>query len=830
MKVIKFGGSTLRDVTRIETVARLIQKEAQEGTVVVVLSALYGVTDALLQIGEMAVRNPVQAGERLQAIVARHIAIANQLNGRSLQPGQIGDMESLHRQGQGILQRVHQEGWQLPLQDALAALGEKLSVRLLTSVLTSNGTHARWWDADDGLIFTNNQFGHAEVDREATKVAIQKHIPLFREAIPLITGFIGQEPEGRTTTLGRDGSDYTAAILGSLLNARAVDIWTDVDGVLTADPEVVPGARLISEITYREAAEIAWFGARVLHPKTIHPLQEKSIPLYVKNIARPHHPGTRIFNGTLKAHPGIRTIVGKNNLAEIVIQFQGMLDHDHLLSRLFRVFKDIPQQIFLNDLGAPNHGVRLLVKQQMKDSLLKKLQQEFQQELAASRLTIQPSPDTAALVTLVGTDLLTRLQLPEQLNAVLRRGARHTRIFSFSNSETHVSLVVPSAQFQAIMQRLHDRFFNKITTIFLAIAGPTGNVGKELVRIIQEQAAELRQQYSMAFQIIAGINSRNMVLEANGPDILQQIQGKGALPANWEEFHDALIKTTHSPLVFVDCTASEAIAIQYVHILENHIAVVTANKIANTRDQAYYNQLRETSRAARMPYLYSTTVGAGTPFIQMIKEIRQRGEEVRRLEGSLSGTLAFVFNQMNKGASFSSAVQTAYQNGFTEPHPGVDLQGMDVARKLLILLRETGLRLELEDIQVESLVPEELLNISDPEAFLAALPELDAIWEEKLRRARAEDRRLIYLAIFDGQKARVGVQAVPSADYQRWPTGEGNQLRIYTDRFHKMPLIIEGPGAGPVFTAQGVYRDLITAALSLLQISPEMENGKPAGV
>ena len=828
MKVVKFGGSTLRGVDRIGEVVNQIRREREQGPVVVVLSALYGVTDELLTTGALAASDRKTAEAQFRKIVEHHKAVGKHWRAFEAVANLAKDLDQLAAEGQALLHRIATDGWTLPLQDAFAALGEKFSVRLLAGILNAQGTATRWWDADAGIIVTNDQFGHAEVDQQATQVRVQQFRSEWEHTIPLITGFIGQAPDGRTTTLGRDGSDYTAAILGSLLHATAVDIWTDVDGVLTADPEVVPDARLISQITYREAAEIAWFGARVLHPKTIHPLQEKDIPLFVKNIARPGDTGTRIFNGTLKGKPGIRTIVGKNNLAEIVIQFQGMLDHDHLLSRLFRVFKEVPHQIFLNDLGAPNHGVRLLVKQQAGNALMAKLEDEFQAELAARRLSLRRSEERVALVTLVGTDLLTRLQLPEQLNAILRREVRHARIFSFSNSETHVSLVVPQARFQPIMQRLHDRFFKHVTSIFVAIAGPTGNVGRELVRIIRQQAPALKQQYSMEFCVVAGINSRRMVINSAGVDPIGSLETSDASPADWERFQDALVKTSHSPLVFVDCTASTDIAASYAHLLENHIGVVAANKIANTREYAYYQRLKEISRAVRMPYLYSTTVGAGTPFIRIIKDIRQRGEEIQRLEGSLSGTLAFVFNRLNGGVPFSRAVAEAHQNGFTEPHPGVDLQGMDVARKLLILLREAGLRLELEDIVVESLVPEDLLAIEDPRAFLNALPQLDSAWQNKVERAHQANRRLIFLATFDGQQARVGVQEISAADYQRWPSGEGNQLRIYTDRFDPMPLTIEGPGAGPTFTAMGVYRDLVTAALSLLQISPE-ENGNAGG-
>ncbi len=822
MKILKFGGSTLRDAERIQQVVQLIEQARAEGPIVVVLSALYGVTDALLRIAAQAESQLGAARDALHQVLARHIELS-----ASLLPDEESveavkeDLQNVANDHAQWLEVIAQKGLTLAVQDAFIALGEKLSVRLLGGVLRAHGVPAQWWDADQQLVATNEQFGHAEVDLSATREQIAAARSRWNGTLPLITGFIGHTPQGQTTTLGRDGSDYTAAILGAILEAEQVDIWTDVDGVLTADPEVVPDARLVQTLTYREAAELAWFGARVLHPKTIHPLQEKSIPLYIKNVARPAATGTRIQNGYLQQRPGVRCVVGKSGLAEVTIAFHGMLDHDNLLSRLYRIFHDVPHQVFLNDLGAPNHGVRLLVNEAASERLLSLIQAEFQGEIRQHRLEVRRKTTRKALVTLVGSELLTRLQLPEQLQAILRQGVRGTRIFSFGNSETHVALVVPEDQFRPVMQRLHNRFFQQVVTIHLAIAGPTGNVGQQLLQLIAEEAATLRQQYNIQFQVVGAINRRQMVLNPTPvADVPAALTSTEALPAEWDQFIDTLIHSHNGPLIFVDVTASATVAHHYLTWLENHVAVVTANKLGISGPQPIYQQLQETARNTHVPLLYSTTVGAGTPFIQLLRNFRERGEEVVRLEGALSGTLAFVFQRLNQGIPFSEAVREANQRGFTEPHPGVDLQGLDVARKLLILLRELGFRLEMKDIVVESLVPESWVQQKTTEEFLTDLAQLDAEWHQRVETAHQQNQRLIYLALFDGHTARVGVHEVPEADYLRWPAGEGNQLRVYTRRFATMPLLVEGPGAGPRFTAMGVYRDLVAASIALLQLAP----------
>ncbi len=823
MKVLKFGGSTLRDDARLQQVVKLIKQAYQEGRIVVVLSALYGVTDRLLSIAARAETHRDDALKQFQEIIADHLALLERM---TIQPEIIArtraDIQALVNPHEAVLHSIAQKGLTLSLQDAFISLGEKLNVRLLSGMLQASGIPARWWDADNVLIATNDQFAHAEVDLVATRTQVLKARRQWESMVPLITGFIGHTHDGRTTTLGRDGSDYTAAILGQILEAKQVEIWTDVDGVLTADPEVIPDARLVPELTYREAAELAWFGARVLHPKTIHPLQEKGIPLFIKNIEHPQAPGTRIHNGFLHHRFGVRSVVGKNDLSEIVIEFNGMLDHDNVLSRLYRIFHEVPQQVFLNDLGAPNHGVRLLVKSSASDQLLTLIQAEFHGEIQNHRLKIEQKSTRKALITLVGSELVTRLQLPEQLQAILPRVGRGTHIFSFGNSETHVALVAPATRFRAIMQRLHNRFFQQPIPIHLVIAGATGTVGKELLHLIKEEAASLRQQYHLHFLIVGAINRRKQVVNPQGiEDVGAALASAGAQPANWERFAQTLIFSHNAPLILIDVTASEEVARQYIAWLENHVAVITANKLGLSAPYAVYQQLKETARQTHMPFYYSTTVGAGTPFIQLLREFRERGELITRLEGALSGTLAFVFHQLNQGVVFSEAVREAHARGFTEPHPGIDLQGKDVARKLLILLRELGYRLEMKDIIVESLVPASWVEEKDPITFLNDLPALDAEWRHRITEAQKHQQRLIYLAVFDGKVARVGVEKVSVADYQRWPTGEGNQLRVYSQRFTSLPLLIEGPGAGPRFTAMGVYRDIVAASMRLLQLTPE---------
>ncbi|NOX37057.1 MAG: aspartate kinase [Calditrichaeota bacterium] len=823
MKILKFGGSSLNTPEKLRRVLQIIQDQVAHEQIVVVVSALGGVTDRLLQIFSQSRTALHEAYRELTDIFHNHTRMLQSLYPEEVPSDLYAAWGHLKQESMAILAAwsTQPDAPEGRYRDAFLAIGEKLSARLIATLLNLNGSPAVWVDADR-LIRTDDHFGQAEVDFGTTQKAILSH-PIFQEfhRVPVVTGFIGTTALGETTTLGRDGSDYTASILGALLNASAVEIWTDVDGILTADPDVVPGALPIPQLSYMQAAELAWFGARVLHPKTIHPLEQRDIPLVIKNTHHPEHPGTRVTRDSAST-PGIRSLVSKRELAEVVIHFPGHLDVQQILTDVYALSRQMSGQVFISPLGIPKSGIRILTHVSDQKEFLQKFQERFNLQLKSGEISLHYSQESLGLITIIGEGLITRLNLPVKISAMMKTWTPVFTVFSYSNTETHLAFVVADEQLPGIMRHLHDHFFHRVKSIYLAIAGATGNVGQQFLGMIQEHYRDLRQQRGIDLRIMGIINRRWMAWDVEGLPV-NSLTGNFPVSetASWPDFLSRILQTEGVPVLFIDCTACPEIAQAYGELLRHRVGVITASKIANTLDLEYYRHLKRVAIEGGIPYLYHTTVGAGTPFIRILRQLHESGETVYKIEGSLSGTLSFVFDQLNQGKRFSEAVHLAWKQGYTEPHPAVDLQGTDVARKLLILLREIGIPLELQDIAVESLTPPDLASVDSPVAFLEQLSAEDDRWTQRVADARQQGKRLMYLATFNGREARVGVQTVDEAEADSWPGGVLNQLRIYTSRFYKQPLIIQGPGAGPRFTAQGLFQDLLAAIDQIVSLQPE---------
>ncbi len=823
MKILKFGGSSLNSPEKLRRVVHIIQAQANQGHVVVVVSALGGITDHLLKIFSQSRFALHSAYRDLTEIFQDHIRMYQASYSGAIPPDLFMAWEHLKQQAMATLAAwsTQSDAPEGPYRDAFLAIGEKLSARLVATLLSRQGVAAMWIDADS-FIRTDDRFGQAEVDFRATQQVILD-CPIFQDrySVPVITGFIGATASGETTTLGRDGSDYTASILGALLNANGVEIWTDVDGILTADPEIVPDALPIPQLSYMQAAELAWFGARVLHPKTIHPLEQRDIPLTIKNTQHPEYPGTRVSRES-QTPPGVRSVVAKRQLAEMVIHFHGNLDFQQILTDIYAITRQISRQVFISPLGIPKSGVRILTPLSDQPKFLQKFRKRFHFQIKTGEIRIRHLPEPLGLITIIGEGLITQLNLPAKIGAMIKPGTSVLTVFSYSNTETHLAFVVADEQLPGLMRHLHNQFFLRVKPVYLAIAGFTGNVGKRLLRMLRKHYHDLKTQRGIDLRIIGIINRRSMAWNDRGlPANLFSENFSDAESARWSEFLSFVRLTQRFPVLFVDCTASVEIARAYGELLSHRVGVITANKIANTQSLECYSHLKHTANAGGVPYRYQTTVGAGTPFIRILQQLHESGETIYQIEGSLSGTLSFVFDQLNGGKRFSEAVHLAWQYGYTEPHPAVDLQGTDVARKLLILLREIGIPLELQHIVVESLSPPELASIDSPVTFLKRLAAEDLRWRQRVIDAKRKGKYLMYLATFDGKEARVGVQEIDEETASFWPGGVLNQLRIYTARFSEQPLIIQGPGAGPQFTAQGLFQDMLTAIDQITILQPK---------
>ncbi len=824
MIVLKFGGSSLGDAERIQRVVNIIGNHYQATPLLVVVSAMEGVTDRLMEIHRQAIFRPEEALEELKQLFREHLAVLETLSDEAFRPRAVAEEEALWEEARRLLDTPFASPAEAAAQrDRLVAVGEKLSARIVGTALQTVGIPASWFDADTFLI-TDDRFGHAEANLSATAKRLQPlQQALKAGAVPVVTGFIGCTPAGQTTTLGRDGSDYTAGILGALLEANRVEIWTDVDGILTADPQWVEQPTLIPHLSYRETAELAWFGARVLHPKTIQPLTQHRIPLLIRNTFNPESPGTLISGETPEREAGVRSVVCKSDLAEIWIYFRAQRNYSALLGRLYHLFDEFEEQIFVGPLGAAANGLHILINQYRKEKFLQQLMGTFASDLEKGGLRFEVGEAQRGLITFIGAGLVSRLNLADRVLKILPAFARTVSVFSYSNTETHVAFVAPQPHLREMMNKLHGAFFGETDTLPLIIAGPTGRVGTHLLKLLREQASKHGATDGELPRIVGVINRRRMNWNPDGLS-WSEVAGlnQASRAADWKRFLQEIKNHSFRPLVFIDCTDSPDIARHYLDLLRQGVGIITANKIANTLDFPYYQALLRTAREMGVPYSYQTTVGAGTPFIRTIRQLRENGETIHRLEGVLSGTLAYLFNHLNRGEPFSAIIRRARAEGITEPHPRVDLLGTDVARKLLILLRESGVELELDDIAVESLVPPELVSVEDPEIFLERLAVSDASWATRLREARQKGKVLKYLALYDREGARVQVCELSESEAATWPDGLGNQLRIFTSRFVDNPLVIQGPGAGPDFTARGLFGEIREAIRRIRNLCPEI--------
>jgi len=814
--VHKFGGTSVANPERYRHVADVISRRPERLRGVVV-SAMSGVTDTLVRMVEMAAGRDRDYLELLEQLRRKHRDAA-----QDLLPAPVAEelVERFDRDFTDLADLLHAT-WLLRspserTMDLVSGFGELWSAQLLAQHLRSSGHSAGWLDAREVLV-VRGVAGSPEVDWEQSGERLARWLSSHGN-VPnplVITGYVAATPDGLATTLGRNGSDYSASIFGALLDAAEIHIWTDVDGVMSANPRLVPDAVLLDELSYNEAMELAYFGARVIHPGTMAPAVARSIPIFIRNTFRPDVPGTRIHLGGASRFDvkGFATI---ENVALVNVEGTGMMGVPGTAHRLFGALHEEGVSVMMISQGSSEHSICFVVPGRVGDRAKQAVERAFFAERHYGQVqTIELLPDCCVLAV-VGDRMAGHPGVAGKFFGSLGKAGVNIRAIAQGSSERNISVVIDEADASRALRAVHGGFYLSPQTLSIGVVG-IGTVGGALLDQLAEQSQTLKREFNVDLRVRAIARSQRTAYAEGQLDLTR-----------WRDTLDGDVDQTdlarladhvhaeHLPhAVIIDCTASERVAREYHGWLKRGIHVITPNKRANTAELAYYRSLQGASRERGVRYLYEATVGAGLPIIQTLRDLIQTGDEVYRIEGVLSGTLSYLFNVFDGTRTFAEIVADAKARGFTEPDPRDDLSGMDVARKVVILAREIGASIELSDVDVEGLVPDELQSLSVPD-FLAALPSRDGAMADLFEAAAGRGEVLRYVGSVDREgRASARLRAYPKDHPFARIQATDNIVLFSTRRYQPNPLVVQGPGAGPEVTAGGVFADLLRLASSL---------------
>jgi len=806
MKVLKFGGSSVGSAGNIRIVKDIL--ESQEETCVAVISASAGVTDRLIHAAQLARDQQAAYQELADELRNMHLYMAGDLLQGSIQKKALGEVNRLMDEFMEILRGVFQLRDLSPkTQDLILSFGERLSASIVSWFV--EGAH--YIDARE-LIRTDNRYGSSTVDMEASKKAIlacfKKH-----DQLTVLPGFIASGKDGETTTLGRGGSDYTAAIVASALGASVLEIWTDVDGFMTADPKIVPKAYTVDCMSYEEAMELSHFGARVIYTPTLTPAYKASIPIRVKNTFNPELAGTLITAGSLcKQNELIKGISSINYVSLITVKGTGMVGKTGTSARVFSSLARAEVNVILITQASSEMTISFAVSPADQSKAEAALNEEFEMEILHRKEMEIEVINKLSIIAIVGEGMRHTPGISAILFRSLGRNGISVIATAQGSSELNISVVIDVNSLKKAMNVIHEGFFlSDYRELHLYLAG-LGNVGKKLLLQLQKQQDKLMENLKLKVNLVGMINSRQMVIDPEGlnPSAYQERLENGE-KSNMDKFIKAIGKHNLRNSVFIDCTANDRVGMVYEQLFEKYVSVVTANKVAASSSYEYYSRLKRTSIRNGVKFSFETNVAAGLPVISTINDLIKSGDRILKLEAVVSGTLNYIFNTMSKDISFSRAIRMAMEEGYSEPDPRLDLSGTDVKRKLLILARESGYRLEEKDIEIKPFLPAGLFEGS-LEEFWKGVALLDEEFEEKRRLMEEQGLKWRYLARLDNGKGSMGLQEVDPSHPAHPLEASNNIILITTDRYNELPLIVKGYGAGAEVTAAGVFADVIRVA------------------
>ena len=809
--VHKFGGTSVADASCFRRVAAIIAAERHDNLAVVV-SAMRGVTDELLGLIDKAARRERTDGvigslrERYQRTSVELLGTRDAKSLLTPFEAELADVENILKALSLVRSASHRS------RDLVSGFGEIWSARLLTAVLQKELGPERqvsFVNARDVLVIEHGEMGPI-VDWEASRPKLGKIVPADFRGVAVITGYISSDHEGLPTTLGRNGSDYSASIFGALLGAEAVHIWTDVDGVMSGDPRRVPEAKVIDEMSYNEAMELAYFGAKVIHPQTMAPAVGRGIPIHIRNTFNPSHPGTKISASSTHREAAVKGISGVDGVALVNLEGAGMIGVPGTADRLFGALREASVSVMLISQGSSEHSICFAVREQSAEQVRRVVERAFAVELSQGQVQRVEVTKGCAILAVVGDDMAGLPGSAGRFFRTLGNAGINVRAIAQGASERNISAVIDAKDMTRALRAVHSSFYLSAKTVSIGLIGP-GAVGGALLDQLASASRSLHQKFNLDLRVRAIGSSKRMALHEHH---IELENWRDAL-ARGEALEQARlvdhVQADYLPhAVLIDCTASQSVADRYVDWVGRGIHVITPNKRAHSGPIGYYEELKRLSHASQTHFLYEATVGAGLPVIQTLKDLVETGDEIRSISGIFSGTLAYLFNLFDGTRPFSEIVREARARGYTEPDPRDDLSGMDVARKAVILAREAGLTLELDDIAVESLAPAALANASVDE-FLARLPDFDAPMAQRLKVARGNGDVLRYVAEVDvgARSAKVALQTFePTHPFANISLTD-NIVQFVTGRYCDNPLIVRGPGAGPAVTAAGIFADLL---------------------
>lgn len=812
MKVLKFGGSSVGNPEAVENVISVIASNKDEnGGLVVIVSAFKGVTDQLFNVAELASEGNDDYQVTLGEIEQRHISAIRKHIPAKNQSDVITNFKITLNELEDVLQGVSlvHELTKKTL-DFIVGFGERFSALVLTACLNSRGIKAMYTDTRQ-LIKTDENFGEARVQTAHTYNNIKSFVESNSGSVVVATGFISSTNKNESTTLGRGGSDYTAALFGAALTADQIEIWTDVDGLMTADPRKVKRAFPVKNASYEEAMELSHFGAKVIYPPTIQPALKSGIPIIIRNTFKPESPGTLIKKHVDKQGSIIRGISSIDDVALITIKGSGMIGVSGVASRIFNALAGRQINIILITQSSSEHTVTLAVSPNQAESARAAVQEEFDAELKKDAIDEIRIEKDLSIIAVVGDNMR---QIPgiagRVFNALGRNGINIVAIAQGS-SERNISFVVNRNNERKAMNTLHDAFFlSGVKSVNLYMVG-VGLIGGTLLKLIAEQAQILYDNYQIDINLKGVSNSRKMLLDEDSIPLSNWSEMLDLSEENMdlEKFVDGMIEMNLPNSIFLDCTASIEIQKVYEKILSKSISIVTPNKKANSSSQEFFDLLQNTASRHNCAFRYETNVGAGLPLIGTMHELVTTGDSVDRIEGVLSGTLSYIFNNFDGSVPFSEIVKSAREKGYTEPDPREDLNGYDVGRKLLILARVAGYKLEFNDVEIENLVPEAVRDVKSADEFLARLKDHDDEFEELRSEAEKKGKKLCYIARFEDGKPKVSLERIGEEHPFYNLSGSDNIIALYTRHYNETPMVIQGPGAGAYVTAGGIIADLL---------------------
>ena len=818
MKVLKFGGSSVGSVESISKLLQIIEKEECGSEMpVVVLSAMSGVTNLLSEMAYKAEKG-IALTDDLKNLEERHFHMIKELLAVSKQNPVFTKLRILFNELEDILHGVMILGELTPrTRDLILSYGERCSAFMISKIAGQKHDDDLFVSAAD-LIKTDSNYGQARVNMELSELLIRDFYQNNSDKVIFITGFIASNEDGRITTLGRGGSDYTAAIIASALNAEEIEIWTDVNGMMTADPRMVKKAFSLPELSYTEAMELSFFGAKVIYPPTMIPAFLKKIPIVIRNTFEPEFPGTVIRQNCENSNLAIKGISSINDISIINIEGSGMVGKAGFSGRLFSLLAREQINIILITQSSSEHSITFAIHPADAEKAHQLIVQEFELELLAKKMEAPVFEQNLSVLAIVGENMKQTPGISGKLFHALGRNGINVRAIAQGSSEYNISVVIDRADLNKGLNAVHDAFFvNLNKTLHLFCVG-TGNIGATLFRQLLAHQEFLQKHNGLQIKVVGISNSRKMIFDEEGIDFenWEELLQNCGEKADLSSFVQKMKEMNLPNCVFADNTASIQPIAFYHEIFSSNISIVTCNKIGNSGSLDQYKLFRDTARLHGVDFFYETNVGAGLPIVKTLKDLMLSGDRILSIEAILSGTISYIFNNYKGDISFHDVVKQAQEKGYTEPDPRDDLRGTDFMRKMLILARDAGYELEAKDVIIENMLPQPCLDAQSVDDFYLALKEEHAFFEDMKNKSEMDKKVLRYIGKLEHGQVKISLQMVDDAHPFYALSGSDNIISFSTERYSERPMVVKGPGAGAEVTAAGVFADIVNVGAKII--------------